>query len=146
MGLRDIPWATMLSNVIQGPPFTFDTFRLLLQRSSLNEDTPPAIQKAVQARMDAIVAWYLNEVTDDEQRKWMLCCMNGTDVIITEMRPLIFGGPSRPGPCSIFHTCFGSVDLGNALMDIDPIAQKEQFIQTWLEHIDLALGGGISIR
>ena len=135
-----------LSYIVQGPPFTFEAFRLLMQRCVINPDTPIAIQENVRTRMNAIIGWYLNETTDDQndQRKEMLRCMNGTDVIIMDMRPLIFGGPTNSGLFSIFHTCFGSVDLGNALMSLDPVTQRQQLIDTWLEHIDLAMQGGIS--
>ena len=150
MGLRDIPWAAALSNVIQGPPFTRTAFDALIDRSVVRESP---IQEEVRVRMHVIRDWYRSNAATDAQRKEMLRCMNGTDVIITDMRPLEFDGPAKrsddtPDPYSRFHTCFGSVDLGTELMELNPVEAegRNALINTWLNHIAEAMRAGISIR
>ena len=144
------PWTVALSNIVQGPSFTRAAFDALMNRCEISHNTSVAMRKSVRKRMRVIRNWYLSNAATDAQRKRLLRCMNGTDVIIVGMRSLKFGEPATRSnytldPYSRFHTCMGSVDLGTNLMRLDPEANDE-FINTWLNHIEEAMQGGISMR
>lgn len=77
--MEDAPFKKKLSYVIQGPLYTPHAFCALL-RISCDIANPPATVE-------------VNHATDD-QRKELLRCMNGTDVMQPEMR-LIFGASQQ---------------------------------------------------
>lgn len=146
--------AAALSLLAQGPPFTRTAFESLMHRCFFCPSVSVDMYEDLNKRMVVIVNWYLSlepSSESEEHMKRLVRCMIGSDVIMPD-RNLLFRGPRIRDdhmlePRSIFHTCTGLVELGNAVLTQETAtpAEREKLIEIWLEHITEALGAGFSL-